>query len=236
MDGFARQADPGEVFKMVRGAGTCMAVISCICSLACLSIFLTFVIYLGIYAFDNPDNEAWYQSYSGPVNGETVEIAGLTPTAEFPAGLPFPTTDLTLEAVPVHARFVTWFTWGFLNTMLCCTFCCGAVLISRVAQSLVGCCFCLMACTNCSGFVWYIMGLVWRLNKAGRFASGDILPYGVPDWPTYEAAIEATPEDQMLLQLQSGQFMWVYFVISWVLMGTACVCGCIAPCLAACLK
>jgi hypothetical protein len=33
----------------------------------------------------------------------------------------------------------------------------------------------LVACTNCSSFVWYIMGLVWRLNGMGRYAAGDII-------------------------------------------------------------
>jgi hypothetical protein len=214
-----------------------MSVVAGLCTLTCLSIFLTFVIYMAIFAFSNPDSDAYYQAYTGTVSGADVEFQGLSADLlSFPANMPFTTTDLTLDVTPIHAIFCTWFMWGFLNTVLFCTFCCGAILIARCAQSLVGCCFCLMACTQCSGSVWYIMGLVWRLNKAGRFASGDIVPYGVADQAAWDALKADTPAEDHLFQLQSGNFMWVYFVISWVLMGTSCVCGCVLPCLAACFK
>ena len=32
---------------------------ACICGCAIAAIPITFIVYLGIYAFNNPDNEAW---------------------------------------------------------------------------------------------------------------------------------------------------------------------------------
>lgn len=46
----------------------------------------------------------------------------------------------------------------------------------------------------------------------------------------------AKGEEGSLVQEKSGNFMWTYFVISWIMMGTSCVCGCLMPCLMACLN
>ena len=161
MDGF-QKANPEQVFGALQGAGTCAVVIAGCCTLACSAVFLTFVIYLAIYAFSNPDPETWIGSVpkvdaQGQPTGE--ETWALGPEANFAQDS---------DALDIHARFVTWFTWGFLNTALCCGFCCTGVLMSRCVPALVGCCMALSSCTQCSAFIWYIMGLVWRLNETGR--------------------------------------------------------------------
>ena len=224
MDGF-QKANPEAVFGMVQGMGTAAVVIAGCCSLACSAVFLTFVIYLAIYAFANPDSETWIGTVAGPTD-QATGLAG-------PDIMKFGTEEsLTAEGatdmLDIHARFVTFFTWGFLNTALCCGFCCTGVLMSRCVPALVGCCFALSSCTQCSSTIWYIMGLVWRLNEAGKFASGDNL--------TEEELTAEQEADSTLYQLKSGNFMWTYFVISWIMMGTSCVCGCLMPCIIGCLS
>jgi len=133
----------------------------------------------------------------------------------------------------VHGVFVTWFTWGFINAALSCFFCLSAGISARCMPALTMCCAGLFSCVQCSGHVWYIMGLVWRLRESGRFAAGDIkTPATLTDaaWET-----ELT-KDGSLYQTDSGNFMWTYFVITWILMGVSCLCACVGPCIVACLN
>ena len=39
-----------------------MKAIGSLCSCACLAAKITFWVYLGLYAFDNPEPDAWYQA------------------------------------------------------------------------------------------------------------------------------------------------------------------------------
>jgi len=158
------------VFGMVQGLGTAAVVIAGCCSLAFSALFLTFVIYLAIFAFSNPDSETWI----GNVTSTDPATSTSTTTMTFGTEEELTASSAT-DMLDIHARFVTFFTWGFLNTALCCGFCCTGVLMSRCVPALVGCCFALSSCTQCSSTIWYIMGLVWRLNAAGKFASGDEL-------------------------------------------------------------
>ena len=41
----------------IAGAGSCVL---CLLATACSILPIVFVVYLGIYAFNNPDQEAWY--------------------------------------------------------------------------------------------------------------------------------------------------------------------------------
>jgi len=223
MDGF-QKANPEAVFGMVQGMGTAAVVIAGCCSLACSALFLTFVIYLAIFAFSNPDNLTWIGNKPGTADPVTGEIT-YTMTLDTEENL---NAANATDMVDIHGRFVTFFTWGFLNTALCCGFCCTGVLMSRCVPALVGCCFALSSCTQCSTTIWYIMGLVWRLNEQGRFASGDSLT---------EEEFTAKQEDETdLYQTASGNFMWTYFLISWIMMGVSCVCGCLMPCIIGCLS
>ena len=57
------------------------------------------------------------------------------------------------------------------------------------------------------------MGMVWRFGAAGKFASGDDLAEGVIADP--------------LLQSESANFMRIYYLIAWSLIGSAFGCACI---------
>jgi hypothetical protein len=107
--------------------GTACVVVAGCCALSCSAIFLTFVIYMAIFAFSNPDPEAWYGLSTTTTGGVSTTVDELYATEALG------TTDSAADLFDIHGRFITWFTWGFLNTMLCCTFFCSAVLIARCA-------------------------------------------------------------------------------------------------------
>ena len=68
-----------------------------------LAVSFTFVVYLGIYSFNNPDKQAWI---------------GLLPDTNDRAMFKTHTeidTAKAVQVVDIHARFIAWFFWGFLN-------------------------------------------------------------------------------------------------------------------------
>ena len=70
---------------------------------------------------------------------------------------------------------------------------------------------CLWVCSCgylCSVFIAYIMGLIWRFSEAGKFAAGDELAEDAVVGPLY--------------QVSSGKFISVFYLVSWLLMGTMC--------------
>lgn len=46
--------------EQLKGAGAVSQCIGCLCTLGCCAGQITLIVYLGIFAFNNPDNEAWY--------------------------------------------------------------------------------------------------------------------------------------------------------------------------------
>ena len=52
MDGYKQVASGG--------AGICVSLIGCLCACSMLGGFITFVVFLGKFAFNSPDGEAWY--------------------------------------------------------------------------------------------------------------------------------------------------------------------------------
>jgi len=92
-----------DSFKHVGGGGCLATSIACLCILACFGGAITFVVYLGMYAFANPNAAAWY--------GETIDGIIITP------GLYDDPTKVSTP-VDIHGQFVTWFLWGFAQTVL----------------------------------------------------------------------------------------------------------------------
>lgn len=129
--------------------------------------------------------------------------------------------DAQIEGVePIHDQFVKWFTWMFANQMVACSFICIApviMFIGNMSPTIGNICGGLSLCAfKCSLFVAYIMGLIWRFGAAGKFASGDELAEG---------------EDAgALYQISSGKFISIYYLITWILLGTMCVCACGGAC------
>ena len=190
--------------SQLEGAGMCVQLTACLCACAKLAAFITFWVYLGIFAFNNPDNQAWY--------GVTAGVEGLS--ADQPAAT-------ATDVVDIHGRFVNWFLWGFINLVVCCGGGLFAGIFSASVPVLGQCCGFLASCSGCSGLAWWITGMVWRLNAAGSFASGDAIPAGTTeeDWKT---AISA---EDSLFQYSSGNFMYTYLLITWILMGVSCGCA-----------
>ena len=60
----------------------------------------------------------------------------------------------------------------------------------------------------------YVMGGVWRFGEVGKFASGDDLPADVAVGGLYQVA--------------NAKFLSIFYLISWILLGTyvalACTC------------
>lgn len=209
MDGFKATA--------TGGIGGC---ISLLCSCACLGGMITFVVYLGKYAFDNPNKAAWY--------GVKDDVEALYPTLEAAqaAGI------ADEEIVDIHNRFVTWFLWGFLMMFGPCYVLVIAGLTFWNAK-VMGCCTGLAGTAlGCSGLAWWIAGMVWRLNAAGTFASGDLNPSNGA--LTDEEWITSISGNETMVQYSSGNFMFIYLLITWISLGVSCGCSIIGA-LVACM-
>ena len=128
--------------------------------------------------------------------------------------------------IAVHDRFVTWFYWAFMNAALCGGFVCCAACMLLCAEGCVPVCLGLAGCTQCSTLIWYFVGIVWRFNEVGRFATGNIVPENMTeeDW---EKFLDDPKAAGNFFQRSSGNFMYSYFMITWILMGTMCCCGCV---------
>ena len=188
---------------------------ACLCGLSCCAAAVTFIVYLGIYAFNNPNAEAWYGNAAGKEMLFETEADATTAKA----------TDI----VDIHGRFVTWFLWGFIQALLpLATGIIGAIC-GAISPKLGSCMTGLGGCgIGCGGLAWYIVGLVWRFGAAGKFASGDVMPEGV----TEDAWAKAVTCDASVVgdgwcgsQYSSGNFMYIYFLITWILMGVSCGCA-----------
>ena len=83
---------------------TCMIGSCCIL----FSLYVTLIVYLGIYSYSNPDSDAWVGHLAVPDNSKTFRME-LYPTEEAMKG-----ANAT-NNVHMHGRLVAWFTWGFWN-------------------------------------------------------------------------------------------------------------------------
>ena len=120
------------------------------------------VVFFGIYAFDNPDSEAWYG---------TDLTTGEPKLFESENG-----ASQDSELIDVHERFVIWFFWGF--TMFVAPFFAGIlILVASLIAPLFGqFCGMLAFCSfGASYLAWYVTGIVWRFRKDGAFSCGDAL-------------------------------------------------------------
>lgn len=193
-------------FNQVKEAGACAMVMSCICGLAMCGGWITFMVYLGRYGYNNPDLPAVYGVASG---AETLypDVAAAEAAS-------------AIDISDVHGHMHAWFLWGFWNQLLPILTGLVAALGMLLSPALGSCLGGLGMCGfSCGGLVWWIIGMVWRFNAAGSFASGD--SYSEMDGD-FQAAFIA---DQPLNQVSSGNFMGIYYLITWICMGVSCGCG-----------
>ena len=80
----------------------------------------------------------------------------------------------------VHFTFFVWFTWGAINFIVLGV-AAGLMEAARTKAPIVALASCARCLCCCSGLGWYIVGLVWRLNTSGSFASGDTVPEGITE-------------------------------------------------------
>ena len=146
-----------------------------------LAPIIAWTVYLGIYAFDNPDSPAWY----GIVDGKP----GLFENHELES----------VELLDIHRRFASWFLWGFIHALapwllfLCVKVC------TALSPKLGECSQILAICSyGCSTVAWWVTGIVWRFRPDGAFASGDKFSVLVDG---DETTLEADP---LLVQAKSG--------------------------------
>jgi hypothetical protein len=187
--------------EQFQAMGMCAQLCVGFCALIYCGVAITLVVYLGIFALDNPNAEGWY--------GEVSDVPTMNSESWFASQDQAKVANLD----DVHSHFVTWFLWGFINAI-------GT--IGPMLLFCIPCCPPIAACFQCSGCAWWIAGMVWRLRQSGSFASGDIMPANA----TEEDWIAQITADGSMYQYESGKFMWIYYMITWIIMGISCLCSC----------
>ena len=130
------------------------------------------------------------------------------------------------NGVDVHAKFVTWFTCGFILAFAPCVVGLILTLFKHVGECFYrGLSSIINLFFGCAGLAWWVTGIVWRFKKSGSYASGDFL--------TDEESKAEWNDDTSLYQLRSGKFMLIYYVINWAIIGAGVALAGIS-CLIAC--
>ena len=152
------------------GKALCGGLGGCVLATSIIGVVLTTLIYVlfFIYAFANPDKDAWLTSEGGNFK--------LSPDA----------ATAGTGALHIHAVFTGWFAWFFINMVAQWVILGISVLFFYLSLEWVGIAFQgIMSCLlGCSFLAMYIAGMVWRFNSAGRYAAGSLVPEGTStdDW------------------------------------------------------
>ena len=69
-----------------------------------------------------------------------------------------------------------WFTWGFFSSVAWAGFwmleSVSDKMLGRNKNSVIGC----LGCSICvQTIVWFVLGILWRFQTAGKVVSGDML-------------------------------------------------------------
>ena len=117
-------------------------------ALSCCVGMTTLLIYLGIYAFKNPDmDNVW--------------------VIEEPLTLQYGKQGMK-NAIPIHNNFVLWFHFGFICTLLVPITFFLINICSMINPKLGGWLGGLTMCgATCGGFAWWITGMIWRFDRVG---------------------------------------------------------------------
>ena len=132
------------------------------CGFLCCIAGIVKVVFFALYAFDNPDREAWY--------GLDLQT-GQPKLFESENG-----ASMDTELDDIHGRITSWLLWGFMMfitpvflSMTVLAVALVSPLFSRICGSLT------LFIFGASYIAWYISGILWRFNKEGSFACGDFL-------------------------------------------------------------
>lgn len=174
-----------------------------------IAVLITFCVYLGVYAFNNPDKEAWIGIVNIDANERVIfKTKGAVEAAN------------AVQVVDIHARFVSWFLWGFINwfaplfiVLLAVLTCSINQIFGAIAVSA------LSLASACSATAWFIVGAVWRFNLDGQYASGTLIPSG----KTPEEWNQTIIEQGSHYQVNSGRFMKYFYMICFILVSLNCI-------------
>lgn len=170
--------------------------------------FTTALVFLGYYAYNNPDptqcwvvrdlHSAWPTKADAIARADTMDI-------DITSGYP----------MEMHAVFEVWFMWGFwtkitLIVLLLLGF--GVYKSGKEnAAKIMG--FLSFGLYAAQGIVWLGLGAVWRYSKAGQVAAGDELARrtGISD-ELWAQQVEAAKLSNGY-QVSSGRFMNIYLML-----------------------
>jgi hypothetical protein len=177
-----------------------------ICAAAVIGVFVTITVYLGIYAYNNPDTGSCWV-VKGLDAPQLTKDGAIAKSAQLGVSI--------TEGYPVemHHLFRAWFTWGFWSKIYLVV---TSILFQSMnkcigkTSSVLGAISCGLYLTN--GLIWLIFGAIWRYSAAGKTAAGDNLerPDGLTD-EVWENSMEKSRRDNGY-QFASGTFMHIYVI------------------------
>ena len=183
----------------------------CAISLIVVGVFATATVFLGIYAFNNPDPEACWV-VKGMDDPTTTRDAAVneadTKSVDITEGYP----------VDMHRIYIAWFTWGFYAKVAMTALMIISMLVGcwkEKAGMIVGSISMGLYVTN--GIVWAACGALWRFSGAGLIAAGDKLErdFDVTD-DVWEAQLQLA-QDERGIQIKNGRFMKIYLILlAWL--------------------
>ena len=139
---------------------------------------MVMMVYMGIYGLNNPDAPAWYgETADGKQHLYRDDAQGTTDNAD-------PLFD-------IHALFVMWFLWVFIQCWAPCAAGVFIFIFNTISPTCGKVCGCMLNCAvGCSGLAVWVSGLIWRFGSKGQYSVGDIPEEGksMEEWELYVRA------------------------------------------------
>ena len=194
-------------------SGTGDKVLLCVGLSCCCIIFgliATFITYLGIYAFNNPDPKACYFIEGNEV-GYATKVEAIVA-----AGL-----AADIEPVNVHDVYVGWFAWMFWTVVIPLMSLPIGFIISCMRIKFLTQLYSLVFGGGAlvSSLLAIIFGTIWRMNSMGDACTRDAIPKGL------SSEDKATYAEEHGLQSTSGAFIATFLIIFYSIFVLSC-CTC----------
>ena len=187
-------------------------VFSLIGMIGCAALGLIIWIFLGYYAFGNPDPKSCWV------------VRDLAATALTKEGILKKASDMGVDVVdgyPVNMAKVyqAWFAWGFWNNTIVTISSITFWLVKKysekaalIGNGIFGSLFCI------SSVVWLMFGAIWRFSKAGTIASGDRLERLNDQTDEQWTKSMKDASTQFGYQISGGRFMKIFLlIVGWAM-------------------